>query len=233
MVNKWIRIIAAVLVISVLVAVAFWWRAPRLTETEVRQTVVTTLQSEAEAAFLVTGVLTITATSTAERTDYLLPRSFRLRLGSTQATVRMPGHVTYGFPVDALRPEMITLAPPGTLTVTLPSLQPYTVDANVDDLQVQTTTGGWQRWTSDEAQQDAVRQQAMRSAYSALRLQAARHLETATQPRVHTARALEKLLRPILEAAGIDAPRFAFEIAPDVYVTPPEEGDEENFFGFQ
>lgn len=222
MIKSWMRIVATVLVVSVVAAVIFWWRAPRLTETQVRQTVVTTLQSEAEASFLVTGVLTITATSTAERTDYLLPRSFRMRLGSTQATVRMPGHVTYGFQVDALRPEMIALAPTGIVTVTLPPLQPYTVDANIDDLQVQTTTGGWQRWTSDVAQQDAVRQQAMRSAYSALRLQAARHLETATQPRIHTSRALEKLLRPVLEAAGVEDPHFQFEIAPDVHVTPSE-----------
>ena len=157
-----------------------------------------------------------------ENADYLLPRSFRIRLGSTQATVRMPGHVTYGFPIEALDADMIRLTDDGVVEVELPALQPYTVEADFDGLQVQTSSGGWQRWMGDAEQRDAVQQRAMRSAYSALRLQAARHLETATQPRVNTASALEQLLRPVLQAAGIEDPQFRFEVSPRVHVTPPE-----------
>jgi hypothetical protein len=228
------RVVAGLLVILIAGAAAlYWWQRPRLTETQLRETVVTTLQSEAEEAFLVTGVLKMTATSTAATTDYLLPHSFRLRMGSTEATVRMPGHVTYGFHLEALRPEMIHLTPEGVVEVQLPPLQPYSVDAQFDQIQIQTQSGGWQRWVSDEERQDAVRKRAMQSAYTALRRQAARHLETATQPRINTARALEQLLRPVLQAAGYDEPRFQFEIAPDVQVSPSAYEGRENFFGFQ
>lgn len=221
--KSWIRGLAGLLVLVLVAAVVlYWWQRPRLSETQVRETVVTTLQSEAEAAFLVTGVLRITATSTAERTDYLLPRSFRVRYGNTQATVRVPGHVTYGFQVASLEPEMIRLTPDGSVHVTLPPLQPYTVDVSLDQIEIQTQAGGWRRWMGDEQQREAVRKQAMQSAYSALRVQAAQHLETATQPRVNTARALEQLLRPVLQAAGLDEPRFQFEIASDIHVSPPE-----------
>jgi hypothetical protein len=45
-------------------------------------------------------------------------------------------------------------------------------------------------------------------------------LDTATQPRVNTAKALEKLLRPVLVAAGVPNPRFRFEIGDELVMLP-------------
>jgi hypothetical protein len=56
-----------------------------------------------------------------------------------------------------------------------------------------------------------------------LRAQAERHLETSVQPAVNTAEALQALLTPPLQAAGLEAPRFRFRVGPDLTLEPPVE----------
>ncbi len=199
---------AAVLVVGM--GILMWMDQPALTETEVRQLVITTIQEEAPASFYVTGVLTIAATSTVEETEYLMPTSFRLPLGSTEATVRMPGQVSYGFGIEALRPEHIRLSEDGGIEVVVPPLSPYSVEPDFTRLQIRTSTGTWQRWLGDEAERDRVQAQAMRQAQAALRVQANEYLQTNQQPLENTERALEKMLTPVLQAGGIESPRFRF-----------------------
>jgi len=58
----------------------------------------------------------------------------------------------------------------------------------------------------------------------AFRTQAERHLQSATQPRVNTARALKAMLTPPLRAAGVDDPRFRMRVGKQLTLTPEEGG---------
>lgn len=69
---------------------------------------------------------------------------------------------------------------------------------------------------------DTIRAEALSAVESAFRDQAQRRLEAATQPRVHTARALEAMLRPALQAAGLSSPRFRIHVG-DRRTLQPEE----------
>jgi hypothetical protein len=73
------------------------------------------------------------------------------------------------------------------------------------------------------SQEEQAQRDALGGVRDALRRQGQAHLNTATQPRVNTAQALEKLLRPVLRAAGVPNPQFRFEIG-DELVLQPEQG---------
>lgn len=212
-----VRITASVLVVIVGLYAVRWVLSPRLTETEVQRTVVTTIQAEAPAAFLITGTLDITATATVENTKYLFPDVLRLPLGTTRATVRLPGRLGYGFDISALRAEDIRLADDGVVEVALPPLRIFSVEPDLDALEVQTEVG-WARLYSRSGQRTTER--ALAFAQEALRTQGEKHLEASTQPRIYTAEALQKMLTPPLEAAGLRAPRFRIRLGPNLVVEP-------------
>lgn len=212
-----IRITASVLVVVVAVYALRWALTARVTETEVQRTVVTTIQAEAPAAFLVTGTLTMTATATVENTKYLFPDVLRLPLGTTRATVRLPGRLAYGFEVASLRTEDIRLGEDGVVEVALPALRVFSVEPDLAAMEMQTDIG-WARLYSRSGQRTSER--ALAFAQEALREQGAAHLETSAQPRIHTAEALQTLLTPALEAAGLDAPRFRIRIGPNLVMEP-------------
>ena len=216
------RVLGGIVAIILVVGIAFIavWGAlrPRLSETEVRRAVVTTIQAEAPASFYITGTLDITATATVENTKYLFPDVLRLDLGTTRATVRLPGRLGYGFNVMALRAEDIRLVGDGVVEVTLPALRIFSVEPDLSAMEVQTEVG-WARMYARSGQRATA--QALAFAQEALREQGAAYLETATQPRINTAQALQKVLTPPLQAAGLAAPRFRIRIGPDL-VTEPE-----------
>ncbi len=212
-----VRLVAAGLLVLAGVALAVWLLQPRLTETEVRQVVVSTIQQEAPASFFVTGTLDITATATVENTRYLFPDLLRFDLGTTRATVRMPGRIAYGFDVTALRPEDIRLGEDGVVEVTLPGLHVFSAEPNLAAMEVETDVG-WARTYAGSGQR--ATQQALRVAHEALRRQGEAHLETTTQPRLNTAEALRKLLTPVLQAAGLADPQFRFQVGPHLVMEP-------------
>lgn len=225
------RVLAIGLVVFVGALVAFlaWVLAPQFNEEDVRQRVVATLQEEAAASFLVTGTLQITATQTVEQTEHAFPRLAALvRLAqpswpsfdaaTAQATVRVPGRVSYGFDVRALRPEAIEVAPDGRVTVRLPELSIHSTEPDLRALEVKTSSTGWMRLFGDAEAE--VRHAALAGVQDVLRAQARRHLDEAVQPRVNTAEALQALLTPPLVAAGIPHPRFQFQIGPELVMTP-------------
>lgn len=198
-------------------------------EPTVQRTVVTTIQQEAGAAFYVTGTLDLTATETVRRTETAFPTLMRvLRTaqpswpifgqGTVTVTVRVPGRVSYGFVVDDLEANDIRVGDEGVVEVRLPPLQVYAVEPDLAELAVKTETSSW-LWV-DKEHIDATEQSALTGVQRALRQQAEAHLRDATQPRVNTAQALEKVLRPSLQAAGIDAPRFRIRIGPQLVLEP-------------
>ncbi len=198
-------------------------------EPRVQRTVITTIQQEAGAAFYVTGTLDLIATETVRRTETAFPTLMRILRtaqpswpifgqGTVTVTVRVPGRVSYGFVVDDLAAEDIRVAEAGTVSVQLPPLQVYAVEPDLAKLAVKTESSSW-LWVS-EAQIEVTEQEALTGVQRALRRQAETHLREAMQPRVNTARALEQVLRPALEAAGVDDPSFRIRLGPEVVLEP-------------
>lgn len=190
--------------------------APQLTEDQVRAAAFTAIESESPAAFLVTGRLGLNVTTRVENSKVFLPGLIGLDLGTTRATVRVPGRVSYGFEVDSLKPEMIRMMEDGVIQIELPPLAVYSAEADLSQLEVETSRG-WARAGSIE---DAVERRALTIVEGAMRRQAVSHLRTSYQPRVNTARAMERLLQPALRGLGMEEPVIRFRLGDDVVVLP-------------
>ena len=161
--------LAGALVILVVAAVAIFWiqrATPRLSERQVRETVYVTLQREADTTFVVTGYIQLMVTTRAEDTRVLFPNTLDLSLGTTRATVRVPGRVSYGFDMAELTPDMIRLVG-DTVEVELPHLTIYSAEPDLSELQVETTTG-WARFavTAQETERRAVQQSQPRAPHA-------------------------------------------------------------------
>ncbi len=215
--KAWERVAALVFVGVALAFVALFFLRPRWDETVVRRSVITTIQSEAPASFYVTGTIQLTATSEVEDTRVLLPNLLPLNLGTTRATVRLPGLVAYGFDASDLKPTHVDVEDEGIVRVTLPALRVFSVEPNLNAMEVQTDVG-WARTYAGSGQ--AATQEAIRLAQDILRHQAESHLEASSQPRINTAEALRDLLAPILVAAGVEDPQFQFQIGPHLVMQP-------------
>jgi len=216
------------------VGLAVWWmQGP--SEARVRRTVITTVEEEAPASFLVTGTLDIHATVGIDSAQYATPNWLNMVLsyaeprllsmleGRSRTTVRVPGRVSYGFDVRSLNPEMIAVDDDGTVAVDLPELSVYSVEPDLARLEVKTSTEGWMRVFPSKVQGE-VRKRALSGVEDAFRRQAERRLDTATQPRVNTAQALEEMLTPPLKSAGVDDPRFRIRVGDRLSLTPEEGG---------
>lgn len=189
---------------------------PQLTEEQVRGAMFTAIESEAPAAFLVTGQLGMNVRTRVENSKVLLPGLIGLNLGTTRATVRVPGRVSYGFEVDSLKPEMVRMLEDGVIQIELPPLAVYSTEADLGQLEVETSRG----WARAGSLEDAVERRALEIVERAMRQQAVSHLRTSYQPRVNTARALERMLRPALRGLGMEDPVFRFRLGEDVVVLP-------------
>jgi len=230
------RALSIGLLVGVLLAVGMvvWWQQGP-SEERLRRTVVTTVQEEAPASFLVTGTLDIHVTVTIDSSQYATPEWITSVLtygqpgllsmlkGSSQTTVRVPGRVSYGFDVRSLDPKMIAVEEDGTVAVDLPELAVHSVEPDLAKLKVRTSTRGWMRVFPSEVRGE-VRKQALAGVEEAFRTQAERRIETATQPRLNTARALEDMLTPPLKAAGVENPQFRIWVGERLSLTPDEEG---------
>lgn len=211
------------------VAVALWRGGP--SDATVRRTVITTIQDEAPASFLVTGTLDLSATVRVDSSQLLTPSWIAVLLEQTQpgiltlirggaeAQVQVPGRVSYGFDVRSLTPSMVTVEEEGLVGVELPALSVHSVGPDLARLRVRTQTTGWMRVLPSEAPEE-VRVQALTAVKGAFRAQAERRIDSATQPRVNTARALKAMLRPALKAAGIRSPRFRIRVGNDLVMQP-------------
>lgn len=210
-----------------------WVLLPSFSEDEVRQTVITTIQEEAPASFLVTGTLRLAVTKEVTKTEHAFPRLAALiRMaqpswpafdqGTARAAVRVPGRVSYGFDVQELRPEAIRVHRDGLVEVTLPDLQIHAVEPDLAALEVKTSSTGWMRLFESSAEGE-VKQKALAGAQEVLRAQAQQRINDAAQPRINTARALQTMLTPVLVAAGVPDPQFRFQIGPELVMMPNGE----------
>lgn len=216
--------------VGVAVGLAWWSISARPSTEGVRDAVVTTIQRETPESFYVTGVLDITAERSVEETQSIYPELFAairqlqpawpgLDRGTARANVKLSGRVSYGFALDSLRREDIQVGEEGVIEVRIPLLAVHAVEANLETMEIRSSEEGWMQLFDSEVKRQ-VQQQAMQGAQEALREQAQRRLDESTQPRINTARALETMLTPALEAAGIENPRFRFQIGSNLVLEP-------------
>ena len=203
------RIFAALALIVVCIGGLLLVRATvrRISPEQIRQSVIATIQSEARESFLITGSLTITATTAIESSRIFLPGLLNLSLGTSRARVQVPGTAYYGFDVRKFDAKHIRVIG-DTIEIDVPKPQLLSVDANLKELQVWTEKG----WMRTPASVDKIERTAIRNLDGALARQAAGHVATSEQPHINTAHALEKTLRPVLSAIGVKDPVFKFRI---------------------
>ena len=179
----------------------------RISPERIRESVIATIQSEARESFLITGSLTITATTSIESSRVVLPGLLNLNLGTSRARVQVPGTAYYGFDVRKFEAKDIRITG-DTIEIDVPKPMLLSVDANLNEMQVWTEKG----WMRTPASVDAIERTAIRNVDGALARQAASHVSTSAQPHINTAHALEKMLVPVLSAMGMKDPVFKFRI---------------------
>lgn len=167
----------------------------------------TTIQREIAAAFVVTGELEVTATTRVRNTRTLLPGLLDVDLGTTSASVRVPGRVIYGFDVAALTRDRIHVREDGIVEIRMPDPRVYAVEPALSQIEIETERG-WARLSPETMEQ--VRDRAIALIEESLRAQGTAHLERSMQPRINSAQAIAAVLRPALVAAGVESPTFRF-----------------------
>lgn len=212
-------VIAAVVALLLIGAAALmlWNARPRLSETEIRDVVYSTIQREAPASFLVTGYIDVTTVTRVENSRTLLPGIIGLGLGTTTATVRVPGRISYGFDVRTIEPSMIRVIGGDTIEVDVPAPSLYSVEPDLAQLEIETQRG-WARLS--EGTMNQVRGRAIELVQQTMRTQGNRHLNSSQQPRINTANALYEMLRPVLIAAGIEDPQIRFRVGRSITIEP-------------
>ncbi len=214
------RLVTAAALLALGAVAALWFMRgeaslfPRFTEADVQRAVVTTLQRESPAAFLVTGRLDITADITEANTKYLLPEYFdkTISLGTTMSMVRLPGVATYGVDLAGLSIDAVEWTPEDSVVViTIAGVTVHAVEPHLDEMMVRTEVG-WARMSARSGR--TVERQAIAAAQEALREEANAHLARSPQPVLNTEVALQTLLTPVLQAVGITTPRVRVRIAP-------------------
>ncbi|MEM6335336.1 MAG: DUF4230 domain-containing protein, partial [Bacteroidota bacterium] len=145
------KLLVGVILLLLGIAVGIWFARPNWTVESVRETVVTTLQREAPASFYVTGTLDIATTIQEEsQKSIVVPSLFvplNIDLGRTTVTLRVPGRVSYGFDVRELSTEDIQIDEAGVVTLNLPALSVFSVEAMLEEAEMRTEVG-WARLQS-------------------------------------------------------------------------------------
>jgi hypothetical protein len=201
-------VVAAIMAVALVALLARRALLPAFTEEDVRESVITTIQREAEASFLVTGTLDITATTSVENTREILPQILDISLGTSKATVQVAGRAFYGFDVRNLKAAQIRVSGDTLVEIDVPKPEVYSVEPNLSDLRVWTERG----WARSPASTQRAERRAVALLNGALMRQARVHVEQSVQPQVNTARALKELLAPPLRSVGMENPVFRFRI---------------------
>lgn len=213
------RLVVLLLLVGGGVALGIWLTHPGWTEEEVQTSILTTLERETPESFLITGSVTINAEAEVSNTRWFFPIVVPpVSLGTTTSTVRLLGRVSYGFDVRTLTAEHIRVADDDVVEVALPELTIYSVEPNLEAVEVRTEVG----WARTRAQSGEIAQQAaFAEVQRALRTQAEAHLAENTQPLVNTTAALKAMLVPVLESLGMEAPEMRVQV-PSVGLVIPE-----------
>ncbi|MEL6615883.1 MAG: DUF4230 domain-containing protein [Bacteroidota bacterium] len=200
---------------------------PSISETDVQSAVVTTIQEEAPEAFLVTGTLRSSLTTTTQTTTNFLPGLLDIEVGRGEVEVRVPGRVAYGFDVRRLSASDVRLlegeAGEPIVQVELPPLAVFSVEPILEQVAVRTDRGGWVRPSRDDEQRQIA--EALGRVRPALRQQGETHLRNNAQPARNTAEAVVAQLRGPLAALDLEDPTFRFRLPDGETLTLGPRGD--------
>ncbi|MEM6325821.1 MAG: DUF4230 domain-containing protein [Bacteroidota bacterium] len=215
-----VALVLAFIAMAAMLVAPFFVPDLSLTEEEVQQTVLSTIQSEAREEFLVTGRLRSSLSSSSTRRRWV--RVLNLTIGETTVRVDLPGTMTYGLPLDALTARDVSLDGE-TVTVRLPDPEVFAVEPELEDARVDVQSAGLNRLSPEQAERTV--QHALRSVRPQLRQQAEQYLRENDQPRVNTAETLAEMLAGPLRLAGAEVEQFRFIVAPgDTLTVVPESG---------
>jgi hypothetical protein len=214
--RSFIRWAIALALLGAVALGVFFLLGTRFSEQQVREAVFSAIQRESPEAFLVTGRLDVTVTTVIEDSRILLPGLLDIDMGTARATVRVPGRVSYGFPADSLRPDMVSLTESGAIEVELPALEIYSVEPDLAAMEVQTERG----WARLPGAREEAKRQAIAVIEGAFRRQGLAHIQDSYQPRINSARALQRLLSPALQGLGMADPVFRFRLGEGLVVEP-------------
>ena len=203
----WVVTAAVVVLILLGVIAALRRVAQGIAPDEVRERIVATIQSEAKESILITGSVDLTGTVTVENVRTLLPGVLDIGLGSSRATVQVPGRAYYGFDVRELDREKVRIRG-DTIEITVPQPRVISVDANLQELRVWSAKG----WLRSSQSLQSVERTALQRIDNVLARQAAQHVATSAQPRVNSAEAIRRMVLPVVQAAGITTPVFQFQL---------------------
>ena len=217
------------------IALGLWLSPSSPSDERIRETIMTSLQQEADTTVFVTGYLEISTRLTFEETRRFprsgeLPRytvpffraagSPQINLGTNRTSMQVPGRISYGFSLEKLRSEDIEIIDRRTIRVSIPELEVYSAEPHLEDLALDTELG-WARWSSSGRE---LEQRALGAIRKTLQQQGREHLRQSDQPAVNTMQGLKRLLTPTLRTAGIDDPRFEFYTASRHVTLPGETG---------
>jgi hypothetical protein len=208
-------VVAAVLLVGGAILLLPRVQPPTLTERVTGEELHAAIQREADTTFVVTGYLDVVGTVRSEDTRVFLPDLLNWRLGTTRATVRVPGRVSYGFDMGQLTPDMIRVRG-DTVELDVPIVAIYSAEPDLSRLEVETTTG-WARRpvTAQEAERRAVQ-----LLTEALHRQGSAHLGGSMQPQVNTGRALRRIVEPIAIGLGLESPHFRIYFGEGLLLEP-------------
>ncbi|HET6512355.1 MAG TPA: DUF4230 domain-containing protein [Candidatus Kapabacteria bacterium] len=173
---------------------------PEMSEEQIKQSVLTAIQREAPAQFYVTGTLDLSTTAISKSEKRLLPGLLDLDMGTTVANINVPGRASYGFDVSLLKMEDINLKGDSVLEIKVPSLAVHLVEPDLPRMQIM-TKAGWARLESSSGKR--MERRSLDAVVPAMREQAASYIVNNLQPVINTELALEKLVSPVLSAAGL------------------------------
>lgn len=217
--RRWVLPLAlALLGVVALILAPFVARAvlPAFTETDVQTTVVSTIQRETPEAFLVTGSLRSSITTSTRSETTLLPGLLDLEVGRGEVEVRVPGRVAYGIDTREITASDVRLLESedgeAIVQVALPALRVFSVEPILEEAGIRAEAGGWIK-PSRDAEREALRS-ALGQLRPTLRRQGEAHLRDNVQPSRNTAEAVAAQLSGPLAALGLEAPVYRF-VMPD------------------
>ncbi|MBN8589757.1 MAG: DUF4230 domain-containing protein [Rhodothermia bacterium] len=172
-----------------------------LNNQQLREVVVSTLQVEADTTYLVTGYLGMEVTKKIvdEKTLWGIP------MGTTEVQVRVPGRVTYGFPIGQLRADDIEINGQN-ITVYIPPVGVFSVEPELAKMDIQTKLG-WARFQAFSGKH--LEHRAIKSIPAEMRqIGEERLIKAESKASENTVKAIRRILVPVLSAAGMQNPQI-------------------------
>lgn len=199
--NFWIGLVVTLCLIGVGLYLGMSVKErPGITEYDVRQMIITTIQQDADTSVFITGYLDLFVEIHLTDTKKIWPG---LSLGTNEVDLRVPGRASYGFSLEDFSDGDVDYSGGDTVDVYLPDIGIYSVETDLENLDMRTDMG-WARFYSYSGRR--MEREALRQVPGKIRETAEKRLSDSDQPYEHTVRSVVALLTPVLKAGGLSNP---------------------------